>query len=179
MRLASTRGSSVTAACGFVLIGGVLGVAQAAISAYWALGGTALLDTVGSSVERAGRAGGAIVIVGLWAVVALKLVAAAMPAWAIAGRTGGRDRRMAWRLTLVEATVLTGYGLVLTGAGLLIQLGIVHPGASADHRALAWHAFLWDPWFLVWGLAVAAAIHSARGAPSPPVGAHPAAPTGT
>jgi hypothetical protein len=167
MRLAFTRDPSVKAAYGLVLLGGVLGVSSAAVSAYWALGGAALLDTVGAGVQREGRAGGAVVIVGLWAVVVLKLVAAAMPAWAITARTSGRDRRVAWRVTLLEATVLTGYGLVLTGAGLLVQLGMVNPGVGADHRALAWHAFLWDPWFLVWGLAVAAAIYKARGAPSP------------
>jgi hypothetical protein len=165
MRLASNRDPSLTAAYAFALVGAVLGVAYAAVSAYWALGGTALLDTVGSGVEREARTGGAVVIVGLWAIVVLKLVAAALPAWAIAGHTSGRHGRAAWRLTLVEATVLTAYGLVLTAAGLLVQLGIVSRGARADHRAQAWHAFLWDPWFLVWGLAVGAAIYKARGAP--------------
>jgi hypothetical protein len=27
-----------------------------------------------------------------------------------------------------------------------------------DHRALAWHTYLWDPWFLMWGLLVAGAL---------------------
>jgi hypothetical protein len=34
--------------------------------------------------------------------------------------------------------------------------------ASADHRALAWRAYLWDPWFLVWGLLVTAALLRSR-----------------
>jgi hypothetical protein len=34
---------------------GVLGTASAAVSAYWALGGTELLDTVGGSIEEWGR----------------------------------------------------------------------------------------------------------------------------
>ena len=34
--------------------------------------------------------------------------------------------------------------------------------ANADHRALAWHAYLWDPWFLVWGLLVTAALLRSR-----------------
>jgi hypothetical protein len=46
--------------------------------------------------------------------------------------------------------------------GLLVELGILHAGRDADHRALAYHAFLWDPWFLLWGLLVLAAVHSSR-----------------
>ncbi len=52
--------------------------------------------------------------------------------------------------------MLTIYGLVYTAVGLLARAGVVH--ASTDPRALAWHAYLWDPWFLVWGLLVAAAL---------------------
>ena len=44
-------------------------------------------------------------------------------------------------------------------------------GAGADHRALAWHAYLWDPWFLLWGLLVTAALLRGRR----PHGAFPAA----
>ncbi|MGI8591252.1 MAG: hypothetical protein ACR2M5_09740, partial [Nakamurella sp.] len=40
----------------------------------------------------------------------------------------------------------------------MVQFGVIAASASADHRALAWHAYLWDPWFLVWGLLVTAAL---------------------
>jgi len=53
------------------------------------------------------------------------------------------------RLAWFEAAVLVIYGLVPTTVGLMVQLGIIAASASADHRALAWHAYLWDPWFLV------------------------------
>ncbi|PZS36509.1 MAG: hypothetical protein DLM59_01075 [Pseudonocardiales bacterium] len=46
--------------------------------------------------------------------------------------------------------------------GLMVQFGVIAASASADHRALAWHAYLWDPWFLVWGLLVTAALLRAR-----------------
>ena len=58
--------------------------------------------------------------------------------------------------------ILTGYGLVLTAVGLLVQAGVVAASAGADHRALEWHAYLWDPWFLVWGLLVTAALLRSR-----------------
>jgi hypothetical protein len=51
---------------------------------------------------------------------------------------------------------------VLTGAGLLVQSGVIAPAASADHRALAWRAYLWDPWFLLWGVLVTAAMVRSR-----------------
>jgi len=57
---------------------------------------------------------------------------------------------------------LTIYGLALTGVGLLVQAGAIHAPATADHRALAWHAYLWDPWFLVWGLLVAGGLWCGR-----------------
>ena len=67
-------------------------------------------------------------------------------------------RALAW----AEAGILTIYGLVLSGAGWLEQSGVISPPASADHRALAWHAYLWDPWFLFWGVLVTAALLRSR-----------------
>jgi hypothetical protein len=56
------------------------------------------------------------------------------------------------------ALTLTLSGLVLTAVGLLVQSGLIRAGAGADHRALAWHAYLWEPWFLRWGLFATAAL---------------------
>ena len=67
-------------------------------------------------------------------------------------------RILAW----MAAGILTGYGAVQTSVGLLVQAGAIHASMKADHRALAWHAYLWDPWFLVWGLLVAASLITAR-----------------
>ncbi len=65
-------------------------------------------------------------------------------------------------LTWIEAAVLVIYGLVLTTAGLMVQLGVIAASAPANHRALAWHAYLWDPWFLGWGLLVTAPLLRTR-----------------
>jgi hypothetical protein len=40
---------------------------------------------------------------------------------------------------------------VLTAVGLCLQAGLVAVPHDADRHALRWHAYLWDPWFLVWG----------------------------
>ncbi|HET6953221.1 MAG TPA: hypothetical protein VFI47_22770 [Acidimicrobiales bacterium] len=53
---------------------------------------------------------------------------------------------------------LESYGGVLTGVGLAVQAGVIDAAPGADGQALAWHAYLWDPWFLVWGLALGATL---------------------
>jgi hypothetical protein len=139
----------------------VVGLAYAAISIYWGLGGTWLLDTVGDAVD----AGGAGATAAVWAAAGLKVIAAVLPVLAagVAAASGPTPwRRLLRLLTWAEAVILTLYGLILTAAGLLVQSGLIRAGADADHRALAWHAYLWDPWFLLWGLLVAAVLLRTR-----------------
>lgn len=75
------------------------GLLYAAISVYWGLGGTWLLNTVGGSLEKQGRAGDAGVIFAVWAAVVLKVIAAGLPLAAVrqlAGPAWNRTIR-AWR----------------------------------------------------------------------------------
>jgi hypothetical protein len=137
------------------------GLAYVSISLYWALGGSWLLATVGASL--AGTSSAAVTFA-VWAAVALKAIAAFLPLVAIGAlhRPPLRWERWLRRLTWIEALILTAYGLVLTVTGLLVQSGAIVPPVNADHRALRWHAYLWDPWFLVWGLLVTTALVQAR-----------------
>jgi hypothetical protein len=140
-----------------------VGLLYAAISVYWGAGGTWLLDTVGSGLGK-GHGGSALVVLAVWLAVGLKVIAAVLPLLAVTAdmSTGSRWPRLIRALTWIEAVILTGYGLVLTAVGLLVQAGVIGTAATADHRALEWHAYLWDPWFLVWGLLVAAALIRSR-----------------
>jgi hypothetical protein len=140
----------------------VLGLLYAAVSAYWGLGGTWLLATVGGALQSQGRAGTAIVVLAVWAAVVLKMVAAGLPLLALRRVTSPGGNRAVGLLAWIEAGILTVYGLVWTAVGMLVQAGTIHPSAGADHRASAWHAYLWDPWFLVWGLLVAIALWRGR-----------------
>lgn len=135
-----------------------VGLLYAAVSIYWGLGGTWLLDTIGGSLEKLGRAGNTSVMLAVWAAVALKLIAAVLPLLALRQLTSPAWNRAVWVLAWAAAAVLTIYGLVLTAVGLLVQAGVIHSSATADHRAQTWHTYLWDPWFLIWGLLAAAAI---------------------
>ncbi|MHB1789022.1 MAG: DUF3995 domain-containing protein [Acidimicrobiales bacterium] len=147
-----------TSAASWAALG--VGLAYAAISAYWATGGTWLLDTVGGAFERLGHSAGPAVLVGLWAVVLAKTVAAGLPVAVNRGLGRPSLRGVLRRLAWLTGWVLAAYGLVLTVPGLAIQAGLLHAGTHADRRALAWHAYLWDPWFLVWGLLVIAALYA-------------------
>ncbi len=131
---------------------------SAAISAYWAAGGTGLLDTVGGAIARWGRDGGAGVRLALAAIVVLKLVAAWLPVGAVRARRPRAVRRLAW----LEAAILTVYGGVLTATGLVVQAGLAGGGTHADWKALDWHAYLWDPWFLIVGLLAWVALRRTR-----------------
>jgi hypothetical protein len=141
-----------------------VGLLYAAVSVYWGLGGSWLLDTVGASLTQAGRSASALVVLAVWCAVALKVIAAVLPLLASGAVASGgfRRRRLSRALTWVEAAILTFYGLILTAVGLLVQAGVIGTPANADHRALAWHAYLWDPWFLVWGVLVTAALLRSR-----------------
>lgn len=133
----------------------VLGSASAAVSLYWLLGGRALLDTVGGEIERWGRERGAAVLLALAGVVLVKLFVAVIPAVpAMLSASGNRLGRMLRVAGWIAAVVLVIYGGLLTVVGLLVQADVIHASADADPKALAWHAYLWDPWFLVWGIAL-------------------------
>ncbi len=136
----------------------VVGLLYAAVSVYWGFGGTWLLSTVAASLTK-GRPGEGYLLAA-WAGAILKTIAAVLPLVALRHLTSAWKRK-ASALAWVEAVILIVYGLVLTAVGLLIQAGVVRP-SSPDARALAWHAYLWDPWFLAWGLLVAAALWRGR-----------------
>lgn len=140
----------------------VVGLLYAAVSVYWGLGGTRLASTVGGSIEKAALAGNAGVMVAVWAAAVLKLAAAVLPLLALRRLSPPAWKRRLWLLAWIEAAILTLYGLVLTVAGLLLQAGVIDASRNADHRALVWHAYLWDPWFLIWGLLVIVALRRGR-----------------
>jgi len=122
------------------------------ISLYWAVGGTQLLDTIGGRLAELARARDNTLLTFVWLTVALKLVAALL-GLALTMQWGQRLPRwllilLAWGATLV----LVLYGGYLVIGQLAVQLGLINASASIDWKALHWHLFLWDPWFLLWGI---------------------------
>jgi hypothetical protein len=133
------------AACALALL-------SAVPSFYWALGGTAGLDTVGGRIEELGRAHdprGVALGVG----AGLLKVAGGLLALALA-RPWGRvvPRRLLLGAAWAASTVLTAYGSLLVTVGALVLTGVISPSGPVDRTALRWHVMVWDLWFLVWGL---------------------------
>lgn len=161
----SRRSFARVAAIGAV----VLGLGHAAVSAYWAAGGSALLDTIGGDIERWGRERQFSVVVALWGIVALKTIVA-LAAPVVVFRPGflppWTARRVPRILSWIAATILVIYGGLLTGVGLLVQSGLIEANSDADQRALVWHTYLWDPWFLLWGSAFVVCLGLRRPPPS-------------
>jgi hypothetical protein len=44
---------------------------------------------------------------------------------------------------------------------VLVVTGVIPASETVDWTALRWHAFFWDPAFLLWGVLLAAAAHRA------------------
>lgn len=135
------RGSFIAAA--------VLGTIHAVFSIYWAAGGTWLVWSLGSSLLATfeGREWF------LFPVGVVKLIAAASPL--LLARWGWPGRRTTRAACWLGAGVLIIWGGVNAVVGNLVLAGVIQPEAGYDRPGMVGHAYLWDPLFLAWGVAVA------------------------
>jgi hypothetical protein len=139
-----------------------LAFASAAVSLFWTLGGTLLLDTVGGSIENLARTRSASALL-LGGGAAVAKVLAGLLALALVRSWGTRIRAR----TLIAANGLASFILLVWGAanvltGGLVLSGVISPSNHPDERALRWHVFVWDLWFVVWGAALALALWGYR-----------------
>ena len=131
--------------------------AFAAVSTYWGLGGRALLDTLGGEIERRALAGDDVLLAANAVGAVLKVLGGVL-ALALVQPWGERlPRRPLQALAWAGAAVLTVYGLVQIVAIVLVALDVVEPAEPLETKAVLWRMFLWEPWFLVWGLLLGAA----------------------
>ncbi len=139
---------------GFVAAG-VFGTIHAGFSLYWAFGGTWLLWSLGSGLLKTfdGREW-ILVPVGV-----VKLVAAVVPL--VLARWGWPARRLTRVLCWLGAAVLIVWGGMNTVLGSLVLTGVVQPDSGYDRPGMIGHAWLWDPLFLVWGIALAMGLAAA------------------
>jgi hypothetical protein len=133
----------------------------AVVSAYWTLGGTALLATVGRPVEELARNPTAAAV-GLGAGVTAAKLAGAGLSLALVQAWGRRlpQQLLVWAAT-TAAAVLTIYGGLLVVVGALALLGVLGPPPT-EPTALRWHVLVWDLWFLLWGLLLGTAAWQRR-----------------
>ena len=138
----------------------VVAFAYALVSLYWALGGHALVTTVGGYVEQFARRGGALPVVLALAAAAAKAVGGLLALALV--RPWGRVIPRRWLLigSSAASVLLVGYGGLNVIAGALVLSGVIHPGGGVNRTALRWHVGVWDLWFLMWGILLALATVS-------------------
>jgi Protein of unknown function (DUF3995) len=139
-----------------------LAFASAAVSAYWTLGGTFLLDTVGGAIEDLARERSVGSIALGTATVLLKVAAGALALALLRLPGDGLRRRAVLVANGLASAVLCVWGAANVAIGGLVLAGVVQPSGTVDRHALRWHVFLWDLWFLVWGVVLAVAVLAAR-----------------
>lgn len=133
-------------------------------SIYWGLGGILLLDTVGREAVELSQAGDAGIFAAAWFATLVK-VGGGVLALALVQPWG---RRLFPRWLLLIGGWGSGLALVLYGAAnigtqLMVLSGILDPPGDMDWRGFYGHLFVWDPWFIVWGvLMLITALHFTR-----------------
>ncbi|MFJ6680209.1 DUF3995 domain-containing protein [Microbacterium sp. NPDC091382] len=132
------------------------GMTHAAVSAYWALGGRLLLDTVGPWAEELGAEAPILSGLLLGVIAIAKILASVFPILVL------HDRLLPvrlWRAACwVGGGILLAYGGVNALVANAVLLGAVRTGSGYDPPAMIGHAYLWDPLFAVWGAAVITAM---------------------
>lgn len=146
----------------FAYLAFALAIASAAMSVLWTIGGTWLLDTVGGSIEKIARTRSTSAVA-LGTAISLAKAGAAFLALALV-RPWGRHvpTRVLKGANIFASAVLVTWGGANVLAGALVLTGVVSPADGVDERALRWHVFLWDLWFLLWGVALALALLGIR-----------------
>lgn len=138
----------------------VVGIGYAVISLYWALGGSALLSTVGGYAGQTAQQGGALALLLALAAALLKLVGGLL-ALALARPWRWRVPR---RLLLVCSTGASAVLLLYGGLNMLLEglvlADVIHPGGDVNRNELRWYLCVWDLWFFVWGILLALATIS-------------------
>jgi hypothetical protein len=149
-------GSKTHAVPGGFVAAGALGAIHAGFSIYWAAGGTLLMWSVGSDLVASFR--GRVWL--LAPIGAMKLLGALVP-FALA--------RWAWPAPRVTrpacwfaASALMTWGGMNTVVANLVLAGAIQPSSGFDRPGMIGHAYLWDPLFLAWGVAVAIGLLTTR-----------------
>jgi hypothetical protein len=134
-----------------------LGMVHAAFSVYWAAGGTLLVWSLGDDlVERFQGREWLLAPIGV-----VKLLVAVAPT-ALVG--WGWPARVATRSACwLTALVLVTWGGLNTIIGNLVLAGVIEPESGFDRSGMIGHAYLWDPLFLAWGVALTMGLVSSRG----------------
>lgn len=158
MRTGHLRDTSPVAITLFA-VAAAAGLVHGGFSLAWAAGSDVLMDTLGERVTTTFEGRRVLLVpVGL-----LKAAFAVAPL--LLTVSGWRPARPLRWLCWSGAAILVVWGGVGTVVAQLVLAGIVHPDGGFDRAAMIGHAWLWDPLFLVWGVALALGLLTTRQEP--------------
>lgn len=149
-------------------------VVFAVLHVYWAVGGTVGLAS-SAGRELAARRPVAFVLLGLWGTAVLLLVGALLGA-----ELARRRPRRGLRKVLQLAGWSVAAALLLRGVGieLLLVTGVVGVRSSVGSSEAHWSLLLWNPWFIVGGVAFGLAARQSQRSEARPVDNNEAASRG-
>jgi hypothetical protein len=126
--------------------------AFAAVSFYWALGGTAGLSSLGDRIEQLALSGNPMIRTLTGVTGALKVLGGLL-SLALVQPWGRRlPRRLLLLMAWIGATLLTVYGTLSIINVALIMSGALTAAEPQNPTLLLWRLLLWEPWFVVWGV---------------------------
>ncbi len=129
------------------VLAAVAGGVHTGITLYWAIGGRALLWTMGDAFI----AKFASVMWILYPLAAVKAVGAFGPLW-FQSHQWQPSRSLIRLVYWCASVVLLIWGGLNTVVSNLVLFGIIRPSAGYDRPVMIGHAWIWDPLFVVWGL---------------------------
>lgn len=139
------------------MIAAVFGAVHAGFSLYWAVGGSWLIWSLGTSLLSTFEGREWI----LFPVGIVKLLAAVAPL--VLAQWGWPGRRFTRAVCWVGAVILIVWGGLNTVVGNLVLSGVITPTSGFDRPGMIGHAWLWDPMFLAWGVALCVGLVASRG----------------
>jgi len=138
-----------------------LAFASAAVSCYWTPAAHSCSTPLGARSRNSPASARSERLLGAGTVV-LKLVAGVLALALLHPPADAFRRRVLILANGVVSAILCVWGGVNVVVGALVLGGAVSPSGDIDRYALRWYVFLWDMWFLVWGVTLALAVAVAR-----------------
>lgn len=131
----------------------------AAMSFYWAAGGTLGSATIGEPIAGPALRREPSMVAALWITGGLKALAGIF-ALALVRPWGRRfSRRLLFGLAVGGSGSLLLYSIALLVQHGLMATGTIERAASLSASELRWHLFFWDPFWLLGGILFAAAAY--------------------
>lgn len=146
------------------VVAAVAGTAHGLFSLYWAAGGTWLVGTLGTDIVQTFADT-------LWLLLPVGILKVGFALLPLLLARHGQPIAGVVRLVLwLGAGTLVVWGGLNTVIAHLVLAGAIQPAGGYDHQGMVGHAWIWDPLFLIWGVALAVGLRQARPLRVTPVG---------